>query len=274
MAFSYLLPDGTRLAVWATYFPTAHHKTDHPAPLAEFYDGARGDKLPGGWENVDPDTIVKEVEIEFVAQWNLDEAWEKRYGPVEPGERKKKEIGKDEKKTDEKRKRGDQDDTTSRKRACSEKHPPQLSDGPNYTPAWIAAYCMLDDELFEKFNNYNEPISDAILYRISGIAMHRMKTKTRPPLALLQKIQDNGNCINPWHSRAWCEWVESNRSSREQEKTEQEKIEPEKFDPEKVEDNATDTETHPALMSRHARAREVIRLLDKLRVGRPLRDYA
>jgi hypothetical protein len=215
-----------------------------------------------------PDTIVKEVEIEFVAQWNLDQVWEKRYGPVEPGERKKKEMGKDEKKTDEKRKRGDQDDTTSRKRARSGKHPPQLSDGANDRSAWIAAFRMSDDELFEKFNNYNEPISDAILYRISGIAMHSMKTKTTPPLELLKKMRYMGYCMNPWHTRMWREWVESNRLSCEQEKAEQEKVEPEK-----VENNATDTETHPALMSRHARAREAIRLLDKLRAGRPLRDY-
>jgi hypothetical protein len=269
MAFSYPLPDGTRLGVWAMYFPTAHHKTDHPAPLAEFYDGARGDKLPGGWENVDPDTVVKEVEIEFVAQWNLDQVWEKRYGPVEPGKRKQKEMEKDEKKTDrkkmdEKRKRGDQDDTTSRKRSRSEKHPPHLADGTNDPLAWIAATYMSEDNLFKNFHNYNKPISDAILHRISAITMREEKITAAPPLILLRKIRDNGNCINPWHSRAWRKWLQSVKSLDEPEEVEYLKHK---------ENNATNTETHPALMSPHARACEVIRLLDKLCTRRPLRDY-
>jgi hypothetical protein len=222
---------------------------------------------------VDTNTLVKELGTESVSDWRIPAypLWKARYGEAQPSDYKMREIAKKVEFINGKRKRGDDDDTTPRKRASSDKGPLQLADGADDSlSVYLTALLMSENEVLEAFNEYDEPISDAVLYRIAGIVKEVEGVKVAPPLVLLRKIRDNGNCINPWHSRAWREWLQSVKFSDELEE-----VEPKNFEsPKREKEQGIDTETvsaPKAPLSPYSRAYEAIRLLDRLCAGRPLR---
>jgi hypothetical protein len=283
LAFTLPVKDSSCQDVWVKYTETRHSPTDQSRPRATLYSGPEGKKLPDGIKKVDTNTLVKELGTESVSDWRIPAypLWKARYGEAQPSDYKMREIAKKVEFINGKRKRGDDNDTTPRKRASSDKDPLQLADGADDSlSVYITALLMSEDEVLEAFNEYDEPISDAVLYRIGGIVKEVEGVKVAPPLVLLRKIRDNGNCINPWHSRAWREWLQSVKFSDELEEVEPEKFESserEKVEsPKREQEQGIDTETVSAPnapLSPHSRACEAIRLLDKLCAGRPFRGY-
>jgi hypothetical protein len=259
--------------VWCKYTETPHSPTDQSRPCAKFYSGPEGKKLPDGVNKVDPITLVKELEIEFVVDWRIAaySLWKARYGEAQPTE-----IAKKVENANEKRKRGDDDHTTPRKEAYSDENPTQSADPGDKIQSAIDACHMSEEEVLRAFNDYDQPVSEFVLHHVQGIAMRVVKTKVVPPMTLLHKIRATGTYIIPWYHSAWQVWEKSVKSSDEPEKVEPEKAKSSKrkkvesSEREKVEsskrekEHAIGTETVSAQKAAHRTHAEYYRFLKRL----------